>query len=120
MKCKDCAYCKLGWFPSMPDSYVCTGIENPIIVENTERECFKCGDKPNVSKSEGIYGRLIKNLNAVKCDLKEMDDPRLELCIKRIKDVIFDAGRLNLELTKLQAIQEMKQHVDLDVCDCWE
>lgn len=68
-----------------------------------------------------VYDRLIQNLDAVKWDLKEMDNPQLSVCIHRIKEAIFDASRLNLELTKLQAVQDMrKRNVDLDVCDCWE
>lgn len=68
-----------------------------------------------------VYDRLLQNLNAIKYDLIEMDNPQLDVCIHRIKEAIFDAGRLNLELTKLQAVQEMRnKNVDLDVCDYWE
>lgn len=68
-----------------------------------------------------IYDRLLQNLNAVKNDLKEMDNPNLDLCIKRITDTIYDAGRLNFELMKFQAIREMRcKSVDFEVDDRWE
>ena len=68
-----------------------------------------------------VYDRLIQNLNAVKWDLKEIDNPNLDVCIQRIKDAILDAGRLNKELTRLQAIQEMRiRRVDREVDDRWE
>lgn len=108
MKCKDCAYCNKGWFPNMPDAYVCTAIKNPIVISNISRDCSKCGDKPDDMKMDETYRKLLQNLNAVKWDLQEMDNPRLSLCIKRIKDAILDAGRLNSELVKLRAIQELR------------
>ena len=69
---------------------------------------------------DGVYNRLIQNLNTVKCDLKEIDNPNLDVCIQRIKEAIFDVGRLNCELVKLQAIQEMKSRTDFEVDDRWE
>ena len=63
------------------------------------------------------YERLLQNLNVVKWELKERNDPTLNLCIKYIKDAIYDAGRLNAELEKLRMA---RVHVDLDVCDCYD
>lgn len=70
---------------------------------------------------DNVYNRLMQNLNAVKYDLIEMNNMQLALCIRRIDEAIVDIKRLDLELTKLRAIQEIrKRNVDLDVCDCWE
>lgn len=47
------------------------------------------------------YERLLQNLNVVKNELKSRNDPTFNLCIKYIKDAIYEAGRLNNELTTL-------------------
>lgn len=44
------------------------------------------------------YQRLLQNLNVVKWELKNRNDPTLNLCIKYIKDAIVEAGRMNMEL----------------------
>jgi hypothetical protein len=60
------------------------------------------------------YVKLLRNLNVVKWELKERNDPSLNLCIQRIKDAIVYADNLNDELAKYQF---MRQRADLDVCD---
>lgn len=60
------------------------------------------------------YNKLLQKLNVVKWELKERNDPTLNLCIKYIKDAILDVGRLNAELEKYQFV---RPRVDLDVCD---
>lgn len=39
MKCKFCYACKKGYFESKPDSYVCTGVKEPFIINDIEQEC---------------------------------------------------------------------------------
>ena len=39
MKCKDCEYCRNGWFPSSPDLYVCIGVKHPIVIDDIDCEC---------------------------------------------------------------------------------
>lgn len=63
------------------------------------------------------YERLLQNLNVVKWELKERNDPSLNLCIKYIKDAICEAGRLNEELEKRKLAY---RHCDLDVQDCYD
>jgi len=63
------------------------------------------------------YERLLQHLNVAKWELKERNDPSLNLCIKYIKDAIYEAGRLNAELDRLQTT---RRHVDLDVCECYD
>lgn len=55
------------------------------------------------------YERLLKNLNIVKNELKSHNDPTLNLCIKYIKDAIFEAGRLNNEVTTLEQMLEYQR-----------
>ena len=63
------------------------------------------------------YEKLLQNLNVVKWELKERNDPSLNLCIKYVKDAILEARRLNAELDKRQT---SCRHVDLDVYDCYD
>ena len=39
MKCKFCDSCKKGYFKSKPNSYVCTGVKEPFIINDIEQEC---------------------------------------------------------------------------------
>ena len=39
MKCKDCDYCKLGYFKDRPNDYVCTGVKYPFVIDNIDQEC---------------------------------------------------------------------------------
>jgi hypothetical protein len=61
------------------------------------------------------YEKLLRNLNVVKWELQERNDPSLNLCIQRIKDAIVYAGSLNDELAKYRFVRPRS---DLDTCDC--
>lgn len=61
------------------------------------------------------YEKLLQNLNVVKWELKNRNDPTLNLCIKYIKDAIVEAGRLNNELT----IAKMVHTNCGEDADCW-
>lgn len=53
MRCKDCDGCKLGYFKSKPDKYVCTRVKHPFIVENIDHECTEYPERKDlVSKTE--------------------------------------------------------------------
>ena len=45
MKCKDCDCCKIGWFKSKPESYVCIGVKEPFIIANINNECTEYPEK---------------------------------------------------------------------------
>lgn len=49
MKCKDCDGCKLGYFKSKPDKYVCTGVKEPFVIPDIEHECKEYSKKKNDS-----------------------------------------------------------------------
>lgn len=63
---------------------------------------------------DNSYERLLRNLNVVKWELKNRNDPTLNLCIKYIKDAIVEAGRLNAMVAFLEST-----HQDCDDADCW-
>lgn len=68
-----------------------------------------------VNNMNTTYERLLQNLNVVKNELKSRNDPTLNLCIKYIKDAIFEAGRLNNELVTLNGMLEYQRIAnDLD------
>ena len=39
MKCKNCSACHKGYFKSKPDDYVCTGVCEPFVIKNIDKEC---------------------------------------------------------------------------------
>lgn len=39
MKCKDCEACKIGWFESKPNEYVCIGAKEPFVISDINVEC---------------------------------------------------------------------------------
>lgn len=39
MKCSECSSCKMGYFPSRPLAYVCTGVKHPFVIDCIENEC---------------------------------------------------------------------------------
>ena len=45
MKCKNCKCCRKGWFKSQPDSYVCTGVKVPFVINNIDVDCTEYVDK---------------------------------------------------------------------------
>ncbi len=61
------------------------------------------------------YERLLQNLNVVKWELKNRNDPSLNLCIKYAKDAIVEAERLNNELIVARATS----YVGCDNADDW-
>lgn len=69
MKCKECNCCRLGFFASRPDAYVCVGVKEPFVIRDIEAECSEYPEqtttvaqayveslaKPFVG-DDGIYG----------------------------------------------------------------
>ena len=45
MKCKDCDYKMKGFFACAPDKYVCIGVKEPFVIENTDVECTEYPEK---------------------------------------------------------------------------
>ena len=64
MKCKNCSACHKGYFKSKPDDYVCTGVCEPFVIKNIDKECTEYPEKnkentPMIAESHG------KNLEIV-------------------------------------------------------
>ena len=45
MKCKDCDACHKGYFKSKPYDYVCTGVCEPFVIKNIDKECTEYPEK---------------------------------------------------------------------------
>jgi hypothetical protein len=45
MKCKECTSCRLGFFKSQPNSYVCIGVKEPFVILDIESECTEYPEK---------------------------------------------------------------------------
>jgi hypothetical protein len=39
MKCKDCDCCRKGWYSNSPDTYICTGVKIPFVIEDINAVC---------------------------------------------------------------------------------
>ena len=71
------------------------------------------------------YEKLLQNLNSVKFELKNRNDPTLGSCIKYIKDATIEVGRLSAQYANLSAEYDMFKlahslagHEDMDSwCD---
>lgn len=48
MKCIECDSCKKGWFTCHPDNYVCTGVKEPFIIPDVNKECYEYPEKRTV------------------------------------------------------------------------
>lgn len=45
MKCRDCDYKMKGFFACEPDKYVCIGVKEPFVIEDTNVECTEYPEK---------------------------------------------------------------------------
>ena len=45
MRCRDCDCAKRGYFKSKPDDYVCTGVCEPFVIKNIDKECTEYPEK---------------------------------------------------------------------------
>lgn len=55
MKCKECKCCKLGWFKSRPEKYVCIGTPEPFVINDIERECTEYAWDSKVCQKKAVY-----------------------------------------------------------------
>lgn len=77
MKCRDCNCAKRGYFKSVPDAYVCTGVKEPFVINNyPDAECTEYKDKDDSTINDGIYIELFAIKNGVRYNTKiiEMKD----------------------------------------------
>lgn len=75
MKCRDCSCAKRGYFASLPEAYVCTGVKNPFVIKDyPDAECTEYKDESFKSTiNDGIYVELFAVKNGVRYNAKIMD-----------------------------------------------
>lgn len=71
MKCRDCDCCRLGYFKSNPDKYVCIGVKNPFVINDINVECTEYPEK----RSEETI------MNTAEMWLKANKDGKIYECI---------------------------------------
>lgn len=68
-KCKDCSCCKRGWFQSVPDAYVCTGVKEPFVIDNyVDAVCTAYPENNDVSeqpKCKYVVAYFVSSINVV-------------------------------------------------------
>ena len=75
MKCRNCSCAKRGYFASVPDAYVCTGVKEPFVIRDyPNAECTEYKDE-NVKSTinDGIYMELFAVKDGVRYNAKIMD-----------------------------------------------
>lgn len=75
MKCRDCNHAKRGFFKSVPDAYICTGVKEPFVISNyPDAECTEYKDKKNsLTINDGIYIELFAIKNGIRYNAKIVD-----------------------------------------------
>lgn len=75
MKCRNCSCAKRGYFKSLPEAYVCTGVKEPFVIgDYPNAECTEYKDE-NVKSTinDGIYMELFAVKDGVRYNAKIMD-----------------------------------------------
>ena len=71
MKCRDCDCVKRGYFKSMPEAYVCTGVKEPFVISNyLDAECTEYKDKKH---KDGTYMELFVIKDGVRYNAKTVE-----------------------------------------------
>lgn len=47
MKCRECNCCKQGWYPYLPNHFVCTGVPEPFVIKDIDAECPEYQEERN-------------------------------------------------------------------------
>ena len=72
MRCRDCDCAKRGYFESIPDAYVCTGVKEPFVINNyPDAECSVYKDKKNdFATNDGVYIELFAIKDGIRYNAK--------------------------------------------------
>lgn len=75
MKCRDCNCAKRGYFKSVPDAYVCTGVKEPFVISNyPDAECTEYKNKQNNHlANDGVYIELFAIKNGIRYNAKTIE-----------------------------------------------
>ena len=75
MKCRNCNCAVRGYFKSLPEAYVCTGVKEPFVIGNyPDAECTEYkGQHQDSTISDGVYMELFVVKDGVKYTAKIVD-----------------------------------------------
>jgi hypothetical protein len=75
VKCRNCNCAKRGYFKSVPEAYVCTGVKEPFVIYNyPDAECKEYKDKQNNhSVNDGVYIELFAIKNGIRYNAKTIE-----------------------------------------------
>ena len=75
MKCRNCSCAKRGYFKSLPEAYVCTGVKEPFVIKDyPDAECTEYKDENMGSTiNDGIYMEMFAVKNGVRYNAKIMN-----------------------------------------------
>lgn len=75
MKCKECDCAKRGYFKSVPDAYVCTGVKEPFVIRDyPNAECTEYKNKQNNHlENDGVYIELFTIKNGIRYNAKTIE-----------------------------------------------
>lgn len=71
MKCRNCSCAKRGYFASVPDAYVCTGVKEPFVIKNYPDA--ECTEYIKSTINDGVYIELFAVKNGVRYNAKIVD-----------------------------------------------
>ena len=67
VKCKDCNYCKKGWFKSSPELYVCIGVKHPFVVDDINVDCTEYKDVVKCPRCGKSHYKELYSVNTYVC-----------------------------------------------------
>ena len=70
MKCRECNACHKGYFKSKPDAYVCTGVQEPFVIEDINNDCTEYKYIRDKIAEDGIYIELFAVKDGVRYNHK--------------------------------------------------
>ena len=75
MKCRNCNCAVRGYFKSLPEAYVCTGVKEPFVIGNyPDAECTEYkGRNQGSTISDGVYMELFAVKDGVRYTAKIVD-----------------------------------------------
>lgn len=89
MKCRECDCAKRGYFKSLPDAYVCTGVKEPFVI--TDFPDAECTEYKNKSINDGVYMELFAIKDGVRYNAKIIN-------MKKVTNILTNSLMDGIEL----------------------
>ena len=93
VKCRNCTALRKGYFPLAPNSYVCTGVPEPFVVTDIDRECTEYLEYSEKTPAELEYTESICTHCLICGDIVINESQSPKICDK-CKDAVMSLRRL--------------------------